>query len=60
VARLLAIVSVLLLASSASAAGPGQYSPPEWLPVRVSSDGVPYQIGCVRTNCTISGAPYSN
>jgi hypothetical protein len=60
VARLLAIVSVLLLASSASAAGPGQYSPPEWLPVRVSSDGVPYQIGCVRTNCTISGAPYHN
>jgi hypothetical protein len=50
----------LVLASAASAAGPGQYSPPEWLPVRVSSDGAPYQIGCVRTNCTISGAPYHN
>ena len=34
-------------------AGPGQYGPPEWLPLRNPAD-----IGCVRTNCTFSGEPY--
>jgi hypothetical protein len=30
------------------------------LPLRVSSDAQPYDIGCVKTNCTISDAPYHN
>ena len=47
-------------AVSALAAGPGLYGPPEWLPLHASSDGAPYVVGCVRTNCTISGAPYHN
>lgn len=62
-ARLLAVIAVVAVApahapSASLAAGPGQYGPPEWLPLRVSSDGKPYDVGCVKTNCTISGAPY--
>jgi hypothetical protein len=55
---LAAIAAASALAAVAAAAGPGQYGPPEWLPLHSSSDGAPYDIGCVRTNCTISGAPY--
>ena len=51
-------VSAALVPSFALAAVPGQYGPPEWLPLRVSSDGPPYTVGCVKTNCTISGSPY--
>jgi hypothetical protein len=54
----IAVVSVglafLLLGGSpsvVSAAGTGQYGPPEWLPLRSSSDGQPYNVGCVKTNC---------
>lgn len=35
-----------LSAPSAGAAGPGEYSAPEWLPLRA-----PAKVGCVRTNC---------
>ena len=34
-------------------AGPGQYSAPEWLPLRNPAD-----VGCVRTNCNFDGTPY--
>ncbi len=54
----IAFVAMALQAPAASAAAPGQYGPPEWLPLHTSSDGKPYDIGCVKTNCTISGAPY--
>ncbi len=53
-----AAACALGLAAPAHAAGPGIYGPPAWLPVRSSSDGVPFVVGCVRTNCTVSGAPY--
>jgi hypothetical protein len=60
-ARFALVVIAAALAPAASlAAGPGQYGPPEWLPLRVSSDGQPYDVGCVKMNCTIDGAPYHN
>lgn len=55
-----AVAAALVLASGASAAGPGQYSPPSWLPLHHSSSGGVFVVGCVMSNCTISGAPYHN
>jgi hypothetical protein len=39
---------------------PGEYGPPQWLPLRASVDGQPLVLGCVRTNCIVGGAPYHN
>jgi Ca2+-binding RTX toxin-like protein len=35
----------------ASPAVSAQYSPPSWLPLRSSSDGEPFRVGCVKNNC---------
>ena len=55
-----AVFSVAVTPAMSLAAGTGQYLPPEWLPLRVSSDGNPIVVGCVRTNCSFFGGPYHN
>jgi hypothetical protein len=51
----LLVVGVAVLGSlhgpAASAAGPGQYSAPSWFPLRHGSNGQPFKVSCIKTNC---------
>jgi hypothetical protein len=56
----IALLAAVLVPAAARAAGPGQYGPPEWLPLRFSAFDGDFTVGCVFSNCTVSGAPYHN
>jgi hypothetical protein len=51
-AVLVAVVVGAASASVAHAAGPGQYGPPSWLPLRHNATGGSFKVSCVRTNCS--------